>query len=237
MNHNRRERSLARWKVKFWAGYVLLAGALAILSTGILSTPVSAQQKLLTNADVAKIDAGTEDIRQPIKFSHKIHATDNQIDCQYCHIYARRSFPAGAPPVAICAGCHKFVGKDLDEVKKVMGYWERKEAIPWVKIHDVPDYVRFPHYKHINAKNEKYQNGVPCKDCHGDIGAMDVVKKQFDDFGLMGWCLKCHLTIKGTFEQKRAIASVANPRKLKYAKHPSGNYDRPRLTDCLTCHY
>ena len=83
MNHNRRERSLARWKVKIWAVNVLLAVALAILSTGILSTPLSAQQKLLTNADVEKIDAGTEDIRQPIKFSHKIHATDNQIDCQY----------------------------------------------------------------------------------------------------------------------------------------------------------
>ena len=27
---------------------------------------------------------------QPIDFSHRIHATDNEIPCQYCHIYAAR---------------------------------------------------------------------------------------------------------------------------------------------------
>jgi len=247
MNHNRRERPLPRWTVeirtvKFWAVKLLAAVALAVLFTGILSagifsSQVSAQQKLLTNEDVAKIDAGTPDIRQPIKFSHKIHAGDNQIHCQYCHIYARRSFTSGVPPVAICIGCHKFIGKDLDEVKKLIGYWERKEPIPWKKIHDVPDFVRFPHYKHINAKNEKYPDGVPCQKCHGKIETMDVVKVTVPNFGLMGWCLTCHLTIKGTFEQKRAIAADTNPKRLKHAKHPSGNYDRPRLTDCLTCHY
>ncbi len=237
MNHNRRERPLARWTVKIRAVNILAAVALVILSTVILSTPAFAQQKLLTDEDVEKIDAGTEDIRQPIKFSHKIHANDNQIDCQYCHIYARRSFSSGVPPVAICIGCHKMVGSNLKEVKKVLGYWERKEPIPWVKIHDVPDYVRYPHYKHINAKNEKYENGVPCKKCHGPIETMDVVKKTVPNFGQMGWCLKCHLTIKGTQEQKWAIAATDNPKKLKYAKHPSGNDNRPRLTDCLTCHY
>ena len=30
------------------------------------------------------IDEGYEPI-QPIHFSHKIHAGDNQIDCKYCH--------------------------------------------------------------------------------------------------------------------------------------------------------
>ena len=247
MNRNRRERPLARWTVKtwtvkLWAVKILTAVALVILSAGILSTGflsdiVSAQQKLLTNEDVEKIDGGTPEIRQPIKFSHKIHATDNQIDCQYCHIYARRSFTSGVPPVAICAGCHKFIGKDLDEVKKVMGYWERKEPIPWLKINDLPDFVRFPHNRHINARNETYPTGVPCQKCHGPIQTMDVVKKAVPNFGKMGWCLGCHLTLKGVPEQKRAIAASTNSKKLKFAKHPSGNYNRPRLTDCLTCHY
>ena len=35
---------------------------------------------------------------QPIKFSHKIHAGDNQIPCQHCHVYAARS-PLGVPSV------------------------------------------------------------------------------------------------------------------------------------------
>ena len=214
---------------RMWLG-VLAAGVfvLALLGT---SAPAGAQT--LTNEQVAMIPAGS----QPIRFSHRVHAGDNLIDCQYCHIYARRSYSSGVPPVAICAGCHKFVGAQLDEVKKVMGYWERQEPIPWVKIHDVPDFVRYPHYKHVNAKNEKYPNGIICQDCHGPIETMDVVAKADPNFGLMGWCLSCHLTIPGSQELKRAIASTTDPLKIKNADHPSGNYRRPLLTDCLTCHY
>jgi hypothetical protein len=212
-----------------WIG-MLLAGLFAVALLA-LALPAAAQN--LTNEDVAKIPAGS----QPIKFSHKVHAGDNQIDCQYCHIYARRSYSSGAPPVAICAGCHKFVGQQLDEVKKVMGYWERQEPIPWVKIHDVPDFVRYPHYKHINAKNETYQDGIPCQDCHGPVEMMDVVQKFNPDFGLMGWCLQCHLTIPGSLEMKRAIAATTDPHKIKNSDHPNGDYRRPLLTDCLSCHY
>ena len=212
-----------------WSG-VLLTVVLALASL-LLAQPAAAQKP--TNEDVAKISAGP----QPIKFSHKVHAGNNKIDCQYCHIYARRSFVSGIPPVAICAGCHKFVGTQLDEVKKVMGYWEKQEPIPWVKIHDIPDFVRYPHYKHINAKHEKYPNGIACQDCHGPIQEMDVVKKFNPNFGLMGWCLSCHLTIPGTEELKRAVAATTDPLKIKNSDHPNGNYRRPLLTDCLTCHY
>lgn len=211
-----------------WLG-LLLMGAFA-LATLLLATPAAAQ---LTNEEVAQIPAGP----QPIKFSHKIHAGDNNIDCQYCHIYARRSYTSGAPPVAICAGCHQFVGQGLEEVQKVMDYWNRKEPIPWVKIHDIPDFVRYPHYKHVTAENEQYPDGIPCQDCHGPVETMDVVEKADPDFGLMGWCLECHLTIPGTLERKRAIAASTDPTKIKNSDHPSGDYIRPNLTDCLSCHY
>jgi hypothetical protein len=212
-----------------WFGLLAACAlALALIATG---APARAQN--LTNEQVAAIPAGP----QPIKFSHRVHAGDNKIDCQYCHIYARRSYSSGAPPVAICAGCHKFVGTQLDEVKKMMTYWDKQEPIPWVKIHDIPDFVRYPHYKHINAKNEKYPDGIACQECHGPIQTMDVVQKFNPDFGLMGWCLSCHLTIPGTLELKRAIASTTDPTKIKNSDHPNGNYRRPLLTDCLTCHY
>lgn len=215
------------------AGLTMILLAVILLGLAVIAPTALAQ---MTDADVAKIPAGSELVRQPIKFSHKIHATDNQIDCQYCHIYARRSFTSGVPPVAICAGCHRFVGTGLAEVKKVMEFWEKKEPIPWVKIHDVPDFVRYPHYKHVNAKNETFPDGVPCQQCHGPVETMDVVEVYDANFGQMGWCLKCHLTIPGTLERKRAIASSTNPRKTKNSDHPSGDYTRPLLTDCLTCH-
>ncbi|MFQ5983200.1 MAG: cytochrome c3 family protein, partial [Woeseiaceae bacterium] len=46
---------------------------------------------------------------QPIEFSHKVHAADNEIPCQHCHIYADKTPSAGVPSVSKCIGCHKSV--------------------------------------------------------------------------------------------------------------------------------
>lgn len=222
-----------------WAA--LLVAAACGLGLLMMASPVSAQNasvQKLTNADVAKIKAeeAKAAVPQPIAFSHKVHAGVNQIDCQYCHIYARRSWVAGVPPVEVCAGCHKHVGASLDEVKKVMTYWKDQKPIPWAKNFDVPDFVHFPHYKHVDAHDSVFPNGVPCQDCHGQIQDEDVVKKPAG-FGLMGWCLKCHLKIPGTLGIKQAIASPTNPRQFLDYKHPGGNYRRPLLADCVTCHF
>ena len=36
---------------------------------------------------------------QPIDFSHRVHAGENEIPCMYCHVQARRSISAGVPSV------------------------------------------------------------------------------------------------------------------------------------------
>lgn len=46
---------------------------------------------------------------QPINFSHKIHVTQNKIDCQYCHDGARRSKHASIPGANTCMNCHAAV--------------------------------------------------------------------------------------------------------------------------------
>jgi mono/diheme cytochrome c family protein len=48
---------------------------------------------------------------QPIKFSHKIHAGVNKIDCQYCHDSARRSKQSSIPGTNTCMNCHAAVKK------------------------------------------------------------------------------------------------------------------------------
>ena len=209
---------------------ILLVAALTALLFPLLAGVTLAQN--MTEADLAKIPAGT----QPIKFSHKIHAGDNQIPCQYCHVYARRSPVSGVPSVSICMGCHKFVNPGLSEVQKVAKYWEQQKPIPWMKIHDIPDYVRYDHSRHVNARNEKFPKGIECQTCHGPVETMHVVQKVTPNFGMMGWCLECHLTVPGVLEQKRAMPQAAGSLKLANAKHPGGHM-RPRLTDCLTCHY
>jgi mono/diheme cytochrome c family protein len=64
--------------------------------------------------------------RQPIFFSHVIHAGSFQIACQHCHADARRSHSAGLPSVERCMGCHKIIGaQDNPEIAKIHEYARR----------------------------------------------------------------------------------------------------------------
>ncbi len=150
---------------------VLILMAVGIFSYNMVGTAV---------ARFVLIDSAPE---QPINFSHKIHAGDNELPCRFCHIYARRSKVSGVPSIERCMGCHKSIRKDRPEVKKLAKYWEKKEPIYWVKVHDLPDYIYFPHKRHIKA-------GMECQECHGDVKEMAVIR-QVSSLD-MGWCLACH---------------------------------------------
>ena len=120
---------------------------------------------------------------QPIAFSHKQHAGDYSINCLYCHRYANVSRVAGIPDMELCVSCHRFISRKKPEVKKLIGYWDRKEPVPWIKVHDLPDFTYFPHNTHLNA-------GVYCDSCHGDISAMERITRVSRIS--MRWCLDCH---------------------------------------------
>ncbi len=122
---------------------------------------------------------------QPIEFSHTVHATDNEIPCQHCHIYAATTPVAGVPSVSKCMGCHKSVPsvRESPEILKLVDYWEKREPIPWIKVHDVPDFVHFTHKRHIKA-------GLACQECHGPVETMDRVTRVAPM--RMPWCVECH---------------------------------------------
>jgi hypothetical protein len=120
---------------------------------------------------------------QPINFSHKIHAGEFEIPCMYCHTQARRSISAGVPSVNKCVGCHNNVATDRPQIRKVMNYFENKEPIPWIKVHDLPDFVYFPHKRHVQAD-------VECQTCHGPVETMEKVTRMAPV--KMGECLACH---------------------------------------------
>ena len=120
---------------------------------------------------------------QPIDFSHKIHAGDFGVPCLYCHTEARRSTSAGVPSVNKCVGCHTIVATDRPQIREVMRYWANKEPIPWIKVHDLPDFVYFPHKRHVLA-------GVECQTCHGPVETMERVTRLAPM--KMGLCLDCH---------------------------------------------
>jgi hypothetical protein len=129
--------------------------------------------------DLGEVDPYT----QPIAFSHRHHVTEIGIDCQMCHIYARRSPVAGIPSVEKCAGCHTQVLSEEPEVQKLLEYWENEQPIPWIRVHDLPDHVRFSHKRHVLG-------GVDCAECHGDVGQMEIAV-QVESLS-MGWCVTCH---------------------------------------------
>ena len=48
---------------------------------------------------------------QPIAFSHKVHAGENGVDCNYCHTSARKSKHSGIPSANVCMNCHTYINE------------------------------------------------------------------------------------------------------------------------------
>ena len=137
-----------------------------------------------------------KDVAQPIEFPHDVHAGANQINCLFCHTYARRSTVAGIPPTSKCMGCHKAIATDKPRIKELTKYWEEHKSPQWKKVHDLPDFVHFTHEKHLkrllfdNPSMSVERASEVCALCHGDVKAMTVAKKAKPL--TMGFCVRCH---------------------------------------------
>lgn len=149
---------------------------------------------------------------QPINFSHKVHAGDNEISCLYCHYGADKGIHGTIPPVNLCLNCHIHVKTDSEEVQKVYDAIEEKRSIEWEKVHHYPDFATFNHSVHVNSEK------VSCQDCHGPVEEMDIVK-QYESMS-MGFCLECHRKHDDTFAEDNIGDDVPGP-----------------LFDCASCHY
>jgi len=124
------------------------------------------------------------------QFRHRIHAGVNKIPCLHCHAGTDKSQLAGVPAVAVCVGCHQYIGsvRQKPGITKLFQYWDKKEPIPWVRVHYLPQFVQFKHFMHIRA-------GVACQTCHGEVEKMDVIG--LNQPLTMGWCVGCHADTQG----------------------------------------
>ena len=153
------------------------------------------------------IDQGYQPI-QPIEFSHKIHAGDNKIDCQYCHSSAKHSKTSGIPSANVCMNCHMNIsevaedtkiglhGKEVldKEIQKLydavgwdadkLKYTGETKPIEWVRVHNLPSFVYYNHSQHVTVA------GIKCQKCHGPVEEMDELY-QFAPL-TMDWCITCH---------------------------------------------
>lgn len=187
--------------------------------------------------------AGDEKVDQPIVFPHKIHAAPaaeggHEISCLYCHTYARRSPVAGIPPLAKCMGCHRFIATDREPIKQLTEYWNSRKPVPWKKVHDLPDFVRFPHQRHV--QHFVFNAGQPvaqaCGYCHGDVMAMTVAEKRRPL--TMGWCLGCHEQFQGNGTQvPQPAGDWVVPAHGTEALPGTGGAARAKAPgDCWECH-
>mgnify|MGYP001065665666 FL=1 len=202
------------------------------------------------------VDQGYQPI-QPIAFSHKIHAGDNKIDCQYCHSSAKHSKHSGIPTVNICMNCHKNISEvaettvvdmgdgyvlgkeELDlEIAKIykaagwdadnLEYTGDTKPIKWVRIHNLPDFVYFNHSQHVTVQ------GVKCQKCHGPVEEMEELYQHSPL--TMGWCIDCHRETKVDLKGNEYYAKIHEQLAKKYGVEKVTAAQLGGL-ECGKCHY
>lgn len=177
---------------------------------------------------------------QPIDYSHRLHAGQLEIPCQYCHTAADKGRYAGIPSSATCLKCHRDVtatkaqvakeeqaakseGRQPQrvvspELRKLYGALALDDDLQPVK-GGHPQPIQWnrvhllPDYVYFNH-SAHVNVGVACQRCHGPVQSMERVR-QAESLS-MGWCVDCHRTSTRDGLDGRAV-------------HAS--------TDCSTCHY
>lgn len=167
---------------------------------------------------------------QPVPYSHALHAGDLGIDCRYCHLGVETTAKATLPPTATCMNCHATVKTDSEKLAMVRESAKTGEPVPWVRIHDLPDFVYFNHAGHI-------QSGVGCVSCHGQINRMEVVEQT--EQLTMGWCLDCHRNPDANLRPQEFVTDMTwvpegDPAVLGAQLRAEHNINPS--TDCTTCH-
>lgn len=195
--------------------------------------------------------------KQPVAYSHALHAGTLKMDCRYCHVGVEQGAIAGVPPTATCMNCHAQVKKGSEKLKPVYDSWldgKGEKSIEWVRIHKLPDYAYFNHSAHVGVGVGENRAAIGCETCHGRIDTMEVVR-QVQPLS-MSWCLDCHgdpgpnlrpvdkVTAMGwtpdlewRAKSQKIAATLLPPGSLTRAqKFVDGHYKTYATAGCTGCH-
>lgn len=179
---------------------------------------------------------------QPIAFSHRLHAGELAIDCQYCHSAAEQGRHAGIPAATTCMNCHRVVTATFGAIRAedALAKKEKRDVRPIVstelqKIYDALALDAGHEFAPIEGKTPKpipwikvhnlpsfvyfdhrahVVAGVECQYCHGPVQTMERIR-QVEDLS-MGWCVNCHRDVN---------------------KHGVNGTKVRASTDCDACHH
>lgn len=175
--------------------------------------------------------------RQPVPFSHALHAGEMGLDCRYCHNTVERAADAAVPPTATCLNCLSQIALDSPKLVPVRQSYASADPedpagkpIQWVRVHDLPNFVYFDHSAHV-------ARGVSCVSCHGRVDTMEQIyqAKRLS----MGWCLECHRNPEPHLRPQQFITDLdwtpdEDPLLLGKRLREQNNINPS--TDCSTCH-
>ena len=166
---------------------------------------------------------------QPVAFSHAVHAGELELDCRYCHAF-EESAHAAIPSTYTCMTCHRHVRTYTDAFRPVLDSSGTGEPIHWVRVHDLPDFVRFDHRIHVGR-------GVSCTTCHGRVFEMEVVRQEKPLS--MAWCLDCHRQPERYVQPPETLPDREwdpRPDQATIGRHVVQQLNLDPSTDCSSCH-
>jgi hypothetical protein len=167
--------------------------------------------------------------KQPVPYSHALHAGQLGLDCRYCHNTVEVSPHAAVPPASTCMNCHKGIRPQSNKLLPVRESYTNDAPLQWVRVHDLPDYVFFNHSAHVTR-------GVGCESCHGRVDLMEEVT-QVKPLTMI-WCLNCHRNPEKHLRPPEMVTEmgyqVSNQLNEGRRLASENNINPP--TDCSTCH-
>lgn len=165
---------------------------------------------------------------QPVPYSHKVHAGDLGIDCRYCHTTVEHAAHAAIPPTSTCMNCHSMIHTESPKLELVRDAYVNGEAVPWIRVHDLPDYAYFNHAAHVTA-------GVGCASCHGRVDQMEEVYQEQPLS--MGWCLDCHRDPEPHLRPLHEVTNMAyDPTAHDFGAELAALHGISAKQNCSTCH-
>ncbi len=170
--------------------------------------------------------------KQPIEYSHAMHAGELGIDCRYCHNTVEKAAHAAIPTSQTCMNCHGTIRTKSQKITPLLEKDAANRPIEWVRVHNLPRFVYFDHSVHVNR-------GVACLSCHGRVDKMDVVQQEKPLS--MGWCLSCHRNPNAHLRPPEFVTKMdwvppAGQDPTEYGKKLRADLRINPPTDCSACH-
>lgn len=226
--------------LKEWA-----AGNKAIVALGIIAVVVVGLNVLYNGLMGIGVYDGYAP-EQPIKFSHKIHAGDNEISCVYCHHSAEKGKHSNIPSAKLCMNCHTGIqegsrwGKEeIAKIYEAVGFNPQtneydgpEKPIEWIRIHNLPDLSYFNHSQHVVA------GGIECQECHGPVEEYDYPMQQYSTL-TMGWCIECHRETEVKMNGNEYYDKLHAQLVEKYKEEGIEKFTVEQIggLECAKCHY